>query len=307
MAFFLHLSVDISALGNKQFRYQASESTLSVNIPVAPDTESGEHVLRAHMLPRGHFAGATGNLTVNIVRIPLHAELETSHWHAVPFPFTVEGRLYDYNGPLADQPFRLSCGGKTKSSRTDSTGDFRVALDMPSEPAAFQNNVHHLSIQLDDSAYMPVNYNINARALNPFTSALVLALLGGIAALALKKRRSVQPAPAAAGVFSPVITSPAFSKRADELPKSLGEITLLAYMRAVRAVEYATNALMHPAVTIREYLENARNLPAAVYRRFASLSLMAEQVLYSKEARDAAPAEKLAADIERELVDDRTA
>ena len=315
--------------------YQLAEETLhgwfSIKVIPPPETTTGKHSLTVTTAPLGHHSGASEEVSIDILRLPIQTYIRVPRLIVLPRPIQVSGKvLHDYF-PVQDARVSLAFRKSSVTARTATDGSFTTAVRPPqlsvSTPVSanpFFTTATTAGIPLDLSLvglqeltatiepaepwYTPLQIKRLVFAVNPVNISLMLVAFFALGLLVYNQVRSRVPVareeefilqPQTKGL-PPIIPKPEIKYKLSSIK---GRI-LSAYMSGLKAVEKITGVAMAVHTTLREFLTTATpRLPTAT-RSFSELTSITEVALYSAHRLDedtAARAEKLAADIQEEL------
>ena len=315
--------------------YQLAEETLhglfSIEVIPLPETTTGKHSLTVTTAPLGHHSGASEEVSIDIVRLPIQTYIRVPRLIVLPRPIQVSGEvLHDYF-PVQDARVSLAFRKSSVTARTATDGSFTTAVRPPqlsvSTPVSanpFFTTATTVELPLDLSLvgpqeltitiepaepwYTPLQIKRQVFAVNPVNIGLMLTAFFALGLLVYNQVRSRVLAvreeefiaqPRMKGQ-SPIIPKPEIKYKLSSIKSRI----LSAYMSGLKTVEKITGVAMSVHTTLREFLTTATpHLPTAT-RSFSELTSITEVSLYSAHRLDedtVARAERLATTIQEEL------
>jgi hypothetical protein len=291
---------------------EASVSTeFSVGVTPPEQILDGKHVFTVTALPQGLYAEASARQTINIVRMPLSADIQVPRFALLPSTFTVSGRVYDGSNPLANTSVNITVGKMMIPVATSPDGAFTTSVNLS---LGFSlTGMQNLTLDIKPSAswYAPVIINKQFFALNPL---LIIGLIVVVVIVLILLTKSRKHVPALEKHTDNAIFKPGIPEKTQVIstPRPRHKVTeekgriIAAYTEALKPVEIYSDIVQTPAFTLREFLECIRLSPPVAAGHFADLTAITEAALYSPDEipkEMVVGAEKLAAGLKKELSD----
>jgi hypothetical protein len=265
----------------------------------------GEHSLSVSVTPRGRYSGASENLAVNVSRLPIYIDSETTKLVVLPGTVRVSGRVYAGSGPVPDAVVSIQSGGASVTARTARDGSFTASVRTPLDLSLASQRGLTMTVTPAEPWYTSTEAKRPLFIVNPLGMELLIAAMLALWILAdmgsLMRRREKTGVPRPQFVEMPAVTPAAAP--GPRLTGIKGRI-ISAYRAGLEAVERLSGISLGPSATLREFLKTAALPTPAAIRQFAELTAIAEITLYSPRRLSedtAARAEKIAAGIKEEL------
>jgi hypothetical protein len=299
----------------------------SLGMTPPPGLPTGRRELRARVAPLGRYAGASTAREVDVAIMDIVVSADAPSLVFLPGTIGISGTAANGPAPVADAPFELRLDRWRVTGTTAPDGTFRAEVPLHALPPAapLAGNPFYVSagstttpcnllplgwqdleITVEAPGSAPGGFVIKKRivSVNPMTTTLLLGAAAAAWWFAYRRQRQVGPAataPALGEVPAPIVPAPPPAP-APILTGIRGRV-MAAYRSGQAAVARITGCIMGPDTTLREFL-GAAPLPPEVRDRFARLTRITENTLYSPQApRRAAAvrAEKLAQNIREDL------
>jgi hypothetical protein len=266
----------------------------------------GRHLLRVKVAPHGYYTSASKNLPFDIVSVPIRADIRIPQLLVFSKAIRISGNVYSGPAPVKDAEVSVAFQRATVKVRTSTDGSFTATTEVLDE--LFQIGPQELIITIDpvEPQYESLEIKKQIIYLSWANISVMLVsflligmlLLGGVRTRLTRLRKEIV-APQVKLPELPTIDFPGSEYESTEIKVRI----LSAYVNGLGVVEKVTIVDMMPHNTIREYVNAASMLPAAI-QPFTELSSIAENALYSSYKLDestAIEAEELASIINEEL------
>ena len=267
----------------------------------------GRHLLRVEVAPKRHYTGASTNLPLDILPVPIRADIQIPQLLIFSKEIRISGNVYSGPAPIKDAKVSVVFQRATIKVRTSTDGSFSATTEVID--GSFQIGPQELIITIDpvESQYESLEIKKQILFMNwaNISMMLVVFIIIGILLFGVIRTRIIRPR---RGIVAPQVELPelpaiAFPRTKHESTEIKDRI-LSAYLNGLEVVEEVTIISMMPHNTIREYVNITSTMLPAAIQPFTKLSSIGESALYSSYNPDestAIEAEELASIIKEEL------
>jgi len=298
-----------------------------------PKTPNGKHSLIVSVASQEKYASASQARSINILRMPLQADINIPNLVIVPNPFPITGNVSHNLTPVAGARDNLEFNNITTTVETNPDGSYTAetkrprftmltplsanilyatptTVDLPFDLSLAGPQQITITIDPLEPWYAPVYVKKTIYAINPVNISLIFLIFIS-AGLVINRRfikrtkafpkgnKIIPQEEAQTGIFNPAPGRNAIIQT--------GIST--AYESTLETVEKVTGIIMATGYTLREFYDKVRPCLKSARKPFKELTDIAEKAFYSARTPDddtVKKAGKIAGDIKKEL-DDRPA
>ena len=284
------------------------EGLFEVEITPNLRTPTGKHTLTAKVEPKGVYAGASRDRTLNIVKVQPEMKVHSPLVIFLPANVPINGTVYSRFGPLKGAVVTLRLGNTFTVARTSKSGDFNSTLQVPLDLILVGFHKLNVAVEPSEPWHSSAKKEISMFVVNPANIGLTSVASISFGALLytrlLRVKRERKQIEAIQIMPMPKEPAAAFPLKPRANLKGVKGRILKAYLRAVQIVEEKTNTPMRPHMTLREFLTETRIKLKGAADAFNNLTVLAEKALYSPYVlgvNEALKAEKLVLSVVRAL------
>ena len=294
-------------LDDTQVAQEEVRERFNIQIDLAPQISTGRHLLKVEMPPQGHYTGALKNLIIEILGVPIRADIRIPQFTVFAQEIRISGNVYHRLTPIKDAEVSVVFEEATTKVRTSTDGSFTTTIKVLDDSFLIGPRALTMTIDPVEPQYMSLEIKRQIMSLHWANISVMLVAFVLLGMLVFNRVRTRLPRPVERILTTqaklpelPTIGSPGSRYESTGIK---GRI-LSAYLNGLGVIEKVITIQMMPHTTLREYVNTASTLLPAAIKPFTELTSIAENALYSSHKLDqntAAKAEELASIIKEEL------
>ena len=285
-------------------------------ITIAPNTETGRHVITVSAQASGRYAAVVATAGLNVTRMTPVIDLKTPRIILAPWNTHLSGTVNSDQGPLDGASIKMSLRGSQTELASSNDGAFDAGMKMGWGLDLFGSEQLRVEVIPREPWNEPLIVTRNVFVVNVVNCGGLLVILvflaiyvpsrlkrrlGGVFKAPARGPQPSQPAP----VYNTEATSPGTSEEVMGEPVGKPRDRILRwYLLVLKLVQRITRLTPRPNQTLREFTRETESALGPLADRFMEFTRMVERLLYSRHEpseEDAERTRSLSENIEKGL------